>query len=323
LQEGKKILSTLLKVVVGLASFAIIYYRLKNDFTPDKITLLSNAAFSTNGIFCFTFCFILIPVNWGLESLKWKLITEPIQNINLKTASQSVYSGVCLGNLAPGRATEFVAKILFFEPENRPKITVLHFINGMFQLSVTIITGLIAIAFWFNQAGNYSWLLYLTSSIGILILIALTWCIYKVEFLLKYISKKLNAENEPQMFSYRFTLQLVIQLFIFSVLRFVVFFTQFMLLLSMLDEISLGLALFSGASIYFLITTVLPMISFLEAAIRAAVALIVFKDAGISTPALALASILLWVANIVIPSIVGYYFLLKQNFSFKSIKIKA
>ena len=59
------------------------------------------------------------------------------------------------------------------------------------------------------------------------------------------------------------------------------------------------------------------MISFIEAAIRAAVALIVFKNCGISNAALALASILIWILNIVVPSIVGYFILIKQNFNFK------
>jgi hypothetical protein len=59
------------------------------------------------------------------------------------------------------------------------------------------------------------------------------------------------------------------------------------------------------------------MISILEAAIRAAVALVVFKDTGVSNTALALSSVTVWIINIIIPSIAGYFILLKQNFDFK------
>jgi hypothetical protein len=59
------------------------------------------------------------------------------------------------------------------------------------------------------------------------------------------------------------------------------------------------------------------MISFIEAAIRTAVAIVVFKNCGISNTTLALASILIWMLNIIIPSIIGYFILLKQNFNFK------
>ena len=74
---------------------------------------------------------------------------------------------------------------------------------------------------------------------------------------------------------------------------------------------------FVGVAIYFLITTTIPMISILEAPIRAAIALIVFQNSGISNSALALSSVLIWIINIIIPSIYGYTILLKHNFDFK------
>ena len=61
----------------------------------------------------------------------------------------------------------------------------------------------------------------------------------------------------------------------------------------------------------------MPMISVIEAPIRAAIALVVFKDAGLSDAGLALASVLIWLVNIIVPSIFGYLVLLKQNFNFK------
>jgi hypothetical protein len=70
------------------------------------------------------------------------------------------------------------------------------------------------------------------------------------------------------------------------------------------------------------ITTVIPMISALEAAIRAAVAIMVFKDSGISPAALALSSLLIWMVNIILPSIAGYFFLVRQNFNFKLFRNK-
>jgi len=75
--------------------------------------------------------------------------------------------------------------------------------------------------------------------------------------------------------------------------------------------------------LYFLITTTIPMISVIEPAIRAAVALVVFSDTGLSNTAMALASVSVWLFNIIIPSIAGYIFLLEQNFDFNFGKSKA
>lgn len=268
------------------------------------------------------FCLLLIPVNWGIEAYKWKLITAPIQWISYKTATKSVYSGVCLGNLAPGRATEFLAKIIFFKIENRPKITVLHFVGGMFQLSITIISGFIALLLMLkNFGGDSVWMTYTTSIIGIILLTLLILSIYKINYILNFISKKISKQSQVEDFNYKFSAKALIKLFGFSALRYAVFFLQFVLLIYLFHR-GISVSVFSEIALYFLITTTIPMISVLEAAIRAAVALVVFKDSGISNSALALSSLLIWLVNIIIPSIFGYIILLRQNFNFKLFKTK-
>ncbi len=318
MEQRKKILSILIKLLIGVGSFAIIYLRLKNDLTAEKLGLLYSAAVSGQGLFWLTTCLLLIPVNWGIEAYRWQLITKPIEPVNYKTATQSVYSGVCLGNLAPGRATEFVAKIIFFTPQNRPRITVLHFINGMFQLSVTILTGLLALAFHLNNFGpENAWMAYVTSGLGILVLTLLGLCIYRLDLILKFVTKKLSSKARIENFHYPFTGALVFKLFGLSALRYCVFFSQMALLLFLFGQGNFGFPVLSGIALYFLITTLLPMISVLEAPIRAAIALVVFKDSGIGNTVLALSSVLIWLLNIIVPSIYGYSVLLKQNFNFK------
>lgn len=317
MEQRKKILSILIKLLVGIGSFVIIYLRLKSDFTSEKLVLLYASAFSTKGILCFILCIALIPLNWGIEAYKWKLITAPVEKISYQTATKSVYSGVCLGNLAPGRATEFLAKIIFFKPEHRSKITVLHFVGGMFQLSITIICGLTALLYNLNRfAGPNSWMAYLAGTLSLLVLVGLFLCVYRLNYILNFISKMISKKNKLENFKYPFTGTLLSKLFGFSILRYGVFFSQMLLLITFFYSpltVTLGLDIL----LYFLITTIIPMISVLEAPIRAAIALVVFKDSGLSDTALALSSVLIWLVNIIVPSIFGYFILLKQNFNFK------
>jgi hypothetical protein len=318
LEQRKKILSTLIKLLIGLGSFVVIYLRLKNDFTSEKLGLLYTAAFSAQGLFSLALCLLLIPVNWGIEAFRWKLITAPVEAVSYYTATQSVYSGVCLGNLAPGRATEFLAKIIFFKPENRPRITVLHFINGLFQLSITILAGLGALWVHLNSFGSeHAWMAYVAGGLSALLLLVLCLCLYRLNPILNFVSRKLSKEKQIEDFSYPFTTGLVIQLFFLSVLRYSVFFCQMALLIYLFHHEQPGLFILSEIALYFLITTVIPMISVLEAPIRAAIALVVFRDSGISNSVLALSSVLIWLVNIIIPSIYGYLILLRQNFNFK------
>jgi hypothetical protein len=96
-----------------------------------------------------------------------------------------------------------------------------------------------------------------------------------------------------------------------------VFYAQFAMLLYVFYPFSISGELLSEIALYFLVTTTIPMISVLEAAIRAAVALVVFRNSGIDDATLAITSILIWLLNIIIPSVAGYYILLRQNFNFK------
>lgn len=316
--ERKKIISIAIKLLIGVGSFLLIYYRIKSDLTPEKLEILSSLAFSIKGIVCFGFCFLLIPINWGIESFKWQLITAPIEKISFKTANHSVYSGICLGNLAPGRATEFLAKIIFFKLENRPKITALHFINGMFQLSITYLIGLTALFIQLKQfEGENVWLAYTTSFIAVLVFGVFVFCIIKIDFILNLITQKISKQQPIGDFKYQFTSKKLFQLFSLSLLRYFVFSAQFILLIYLFHQQNFNFSIFLGIAIYFLITTTIPMISLLEAPIRAAIALIVFQNSGISNSALALSSVLIWLINIIIPSVFGYTILLKQNFNFK------
>lgn len=317
MNKRKKIISIVIKSLIGIASFLIIYFRLREDLTADKLELLKETVFSSQGLFSLLVCLLLIPVNWGIESYKWKIITAPVEEISFKNAQRSVYSGVCLGNLAPGRATEFIAKIIYFKPESRPRITVLHFVNGMFQLSVTYLIGFVSLAYRLKRFGEEQvWIAYVAISTAALVIVIFTLCIIKIDWLLEKVSKKITRQQPAEVSGYRFTGISLFQLFGYSFARYAVFFLQMALLFYLFSGVfSAGIAL--GIALYFLITTTIPMISFLEAAIRAAVALVVFKGCGVSDTALALSSVTVWFINIILPSIAGYFFLLKQNFDFK------
>jgi hypothetical protein len=304
-----------------LGCFAIIYWRLKDDLTPENITSLKNSFTNTGAYLLLFSALVLVPLNWGIESYKWQLITEPVEKISYSTATRSVYAALCVGNLAPGRATEFLAKILFFKTENRPTIALLHFVNGMFQLSLTIIFGLLALAFKFRNGSEFS-TTQLILLIGFCLLLLSAFILFVVRFdaLQKWIisrfSKRIVGETQP----YAFTKILVGKLFVYSALRYVVFTAQFVLIFKLFYTGSPNLALIAAVSVYFLLTTILPMISVIEPAIRAAIALIVFGDLGVSQVSIVTSAVLVWLINIALPSVAGYFIILKEKFDPASYK---
>jgi hypothetical protein len=322
LSRNKNIITWLVKILIGLGSFALIYWRLDSDLTPENIATLKTS-FSNSTAYCLLIlCLLLIPINWGIESYKWKLITSPIETISFKTAMRSVYSGVCVGNLAPGRATEFLAKILFFKPENRPTIALLHFANGMFQLSITILAGLLGLFLKFNCNSSLSCSQIIWIIIFCFILLTVFGIfIFKFDAFQTKLIKLLKRRVEGETLSYKFSKQLSLRLILFSVLRYCVFTLQFILILKLFHSgTECCFMVIASVFIYFLLTTILPMISVIEPAVRAAIALLVFGGMGYPEISLVISAVMLWLINIVLPSIIGYIIIVKEKFEFNFFK---
>ena len=72
---------------------------------------------------------------------------------------------------------------------------------------------------------------------------------------------------------------------------------------------------------YFMLTSLIPMISVIEPAIRAAIALFVFNNTGNNSVTIVLSSTFIWVINVVIPSVIGYIIILKEKIDFKSARV--
>ena len=103
----------------------------------------------------------------------------------------------------------------------------------------------------------------------------------------------------------------------FSMLRYVVFATQFFMLLVLFDVAPPFLGSMALITITFFTMTMIPTIALTELGVRGSVALFFLglisnNDIGIVT-----ASFSLWFINLAIPAIIGSVFVLKMNF-FKS-----
>ncbi len=316
MKASKKIISFSIKLLIGIVSFWIIYTRL------NQIPHLKEQCiywFSEPRMYSvFLLALFLMPVNWGIESYKWKLITHKIEPIYYSTALKSVFSGVCVGNIAPGRAMEFLAKIVFFKIENRPTVTVLHFINGMFQMLITSVVGIISITYKLNQISHSSTLVYAVIGLGILMISFFCWAILNVTFIqrklkfLKWFKKMDDAQN------IRFSKALILKLISFSVIRYFVFTSQFYLIYTVLSPGSSVIHIFTSVAGYFMFTSLIPMISVIEPAIRAAIAIFVFNGADDNPVNVVLASTFVWMINVVVPSIIGYIIILREKIEFRN-----
>jgi len=199
----------------------------------------------------------------------------------------------------------------------------LHFVNGMFQLSITVLFGLLALMLRSNtSATNDVWLKMVSIILSILVMLAFVLALFNINKLMNWLYKRFSKDNSTEAVHMSWGNGLLMKLFFFSLIRYMVFSLQFILLMQVFAIQVNYMYLLTGIYIYFLFTTIIPMFSVIEAAVRTAIALVVFSDLGLSNASLAIVAVLLWLINIVLPSIVGYVILLRENLSLSSFKFK-
>ena len=311
----KKTIALCIKLLIGIISFYIIYHRLNQipHFKEQCLLWLGNS----NMYIVLGIALLLMPINWGIESLKWNMITQQVQKLSYFTSVKSVLTGICIGNVAPGRAMEFLAKIYYFSPENRPRATILHFVNGMFQMLITVTVGLVAIVYKTTTNTQSNMVAYIALSIGLVMISFFCWAIFNVSWIqqkLQYIKWFKRFENSSQL---SFSKSLVLKLILLSILRYLVFTAQFFIIYKSLVPQANSYHVFMSVAAYFVITSIIPMISFIEPAIRAAIAILVFNQATDNETLVALTATLLWLINVVLPSMMGYAIILKEKIKFK------
>lgn len=316
LRINKKTISFIIKLLIGVISFWIIYNRLSQ--IPQLKEQCLHWFAEPSMYFVLLFVLLLMPINWGIESYKWNIITKQIESVSYTTSLKSVFSGICVGNIAPGRAMEFLAKIMFFKPDNRPSITVLHFINGMFQMLITVTSGLIAITYKLNQNNQSSAFIYGVLGFGVCMILFFCWAILNVSFIqqkLKFIKWFKKMDDAKHI---HFSKPLILKLIIFSIVRYLVFTTQFYLIYNALSPQNNLIDVFMSIVAYFMLTSLIPMISVIEPAIRAAIALFVFNNSGDNTVIVVLASTFVWIINVIVPSVIGYVIILREKINFRT-----
>jgi hypothetical protein len=312
----KKRLLLILKILLGVACFVFLWIRLRNQFSGEKLANLRETLDNQQAVLLLLVTLVLTIPNWLIESYKWKQITRSIEPISMKQAVGGVLAGVCIGNLTPGRFGEFAGRIIYFSPHNRSKASVTHFVCGATQLFTTLLFGIFCGAAWLLRSGDWN-------TTYILVLAACSALILALLILL-FNAEQVYIKLAGLSFLKRFNLGAVayprtvlLRLLAWSALRYMVFSTQYILLLHCCGAEGSYPALFIAVSISFMLMSAIPMISFIEVAIRAGIAMILFAEFNSNELLLVTASTLLWFINIVLPSVAGYFIILSSRIKLK------
>lgn len=269
----------------------------------------------------FVAAILLVVLNIGSEAEKWRMMVSRIYpEVGRRTAFKAVLAGMASGIFTPNRIGEYAGRVLFLRAGKRVEAVFATFLDRICQLAVTLFVGTVALSFAIRQDNaifdpafdrvilTLAWI-----SLGLVLLFLLFPHIPT-----KLIPSRFSEKPESWLGQLRHAPEtldrtLLLRILLLSALRYAVFSTQFVLLLLAFELTSdLALAYFLIA-LFFLLKSLVPVLGIMELGLRETVALQVFGWAGMGAAGIVQSTFLLYLINIVLPTLAGVVALWSLN----------
>jgi hypothetical protein len=300
--KTKQFLVLLIKLLIVGGAFYFIYNQLANNDKLDwqKFIILFQKNQSIGGI---AFILLLSVLNRFFEILKWQNLVKFIHKISLGEATKQVLGALTAGLFTPNGVGEYAGKALFFDKSNTKKVIFLNLICNGIQMILTVIFGIFGLLY-FNAQYNVITTKTVALLFGMLLLLFIVlFSIKKITIKGYSIEKLIHKINEiPKPIHQK-------NIFL-GICRYLVFSHQYYFLFLAFDvDLPYFTLIATISSVYFLASS-LPTFQFLDFAVKGSVAVYFFGILGVNEWIVIFISTLMWFLNVVLPVIIGTYYVL-------------
>lgn len=275
-------------------------------------------------------CILLMPVNWALEALKWKMLLKSTITIPWPVALKSIFSGISIGSFTPNRLGDYLGRLFFLNKSHKSAGIKASILGNIAQLSTTVFWGCIGGMTFLAQHLHYAidWTTEYTGLMqmafgGIAVLTILLYLnIHRlVNTLQVKLIKAFPKYREELSALKRSSLAELYTAFILSTIRYLTFCFQLYLLLKVFQINLSYLTAMSIISCLYLIISCIPSFLLSELGIRGSVGLFLFglyfesKGGFLATHKLGVvaSSSFLWMLNLLLPTIIGSIIILYRK----------
>ncbi|MDP1620892.1 MAG: lysylphosphatidylglycerol synthase domain-containing protein [Bacteroidales bacterium] len=332
LSKLQKIMNLLIQLAIFLVTYLFIYQEVfqKTDLSGVMLTIENDMLNPEFQIGLLLVIFLMF-VNWSVEAYKWKFLIGKVEEVSFFKALQAVLTGISVSSFIPNRVGEFFGRIFILKTASRIEGILITVVGSMSQLLITILAGsfalLIFIPGYLSNAGFSHGYLYHSLVILVLSLnVLLVAMFFKLSFLNTLKERILRNGLKRlrkffRIFAFYQNREMAIVMLL-SFTRYLVFTTQFYLLLILFDVRIPYLNALVLIPIIYLIMAIIPTIALTELGVRGSVALYVFglyfgnflPLTGEIYFGVFAASTLLWLINLGIPALIGTIFVFRLQF---------
>ena len=141
----KKSLAYFLQITISLCALFYIIHRLSVEEISFQAIWEATGSFE---LFLIIITLFLVPVNWGLEALKWKIsLTGIYPKYSYIQAFKGVVTGIATGIFTPNRVGDYAGRLMYLAPGKRWEAGVILMVDRLCQLVITLWVGIYGLAY--------------------------------------------------------------------------------------------------------------------------------------------------------------------------------
>lgn len=294
-----------LKVFILVVAFVYIFNRIGNQ-NKESWGLIFDAISKKNIGYILLFL-AMATTNWFFEIKKWQTVVQKVKKISFFEATKQSLAALTVSLATPNRIGDYGAKIMYFEKSYRKKIALLNFVSNGFQLIATLIFGLIGLILIFPKLNlEVSGLKLILGSALFIFIGSLAYFFRKRAWFIKGFTLE-NSWNYFRGISFF----LKLKVFIFSVIRYLIFSGLFFLLLQYFGATTSFLETIPYITTMYLFVSVVPMFFIFDVVIRGSISIWLLSIININDMVILTTVFMMWILNFIIPAILGGVYVIK------------
>lgn len=228
-------------------------------------------------------------LSWLIESKKWQYLINDFCELRFRESVFQNLTAQAASFITPLRLGEFALKPIFFTKSLRKKVVSRILAGNASQMIITTLIGLIAVIFYLHESLEVATtFLFIFTGILLCLLVFVTslWVLKKWD------------HNEMKSQKWRNTI-------LYSLLRYLVFSSNWLFLLWLLDYQASLLIIIRNISVFYLAISIIPVFQLLDIAVKWTVAAYVFEGSLFSAEVILFATTLIWFTNSIVPTLAG------------------
>ncbi len=298
-----------------------VYQQFDEKHNESIASFVNSCLRNDNALLYIFIIFLLQFTNYGLENLKWRQSFPEIRKEGVFKTWKAVYAGNAIAIFTPDRLGTFIGRFSYLKNYSKTKITYTTFVGNYAQLTATLAFSIAGLVLAWNNNYNFKFPSFLSVPTLLLVFTPITilmLSLFYYQEILTSILQKVKwkwaeeiATKLEFVQSYK-NLELTLILLL-AFMRYFVFVGQFYLAVQIFQLPFDFIETLSFCGIFYLFSTFIPSPFMGNLGTREAVGVFLLSNID-GELRLISASLLIWLINVVFPSVLGgFIFLTKKG----------